>query len=111
MLTRVGAVDDVADAMSSFEVEMAETAAILSAASGESFVLLDEIGRGTSVVDGIGIACAVAQALVDGPDPPRTLFVSIIMSSMFLLRCTRISRQWLCKSSTVVNGDQLRRTG
>lgn len=76
VLTRVGAVDDVAADMSSFQVEMAETASILSAATGESLVLLDEIGRGTGVVDGIGVACAVAESLALRQDPPRTLFVT-----------------------------------
>lgn len=79
VLTRVGAVDDVADAMSSFQVEMAETAAILSSATEHSLVLLDEIGRGTGVVDGMGIACAVAEALArgkEGRNPAKTLFVT-----------------------------------
>jgi len=78
ILTRVGAVDDVTDAMSSFQVEMAETAHILRKATGHSLVLLDELGRGTDVVDGIGIACSVAETLSSGNSKgvPRTLFVT-----------------------------------
>lgn len=61
IFTRVGAVDDVSLGQSTFQVEMAETAAILSQATSQSLVLLDEIGRGTAVADGIAIAWAVAE--------------------------------------------------
>jgi DNA mismatch repair protein MutS len=65
IFTRVGAADDLASGQSTFMVEMAETAAILHHASHRSLVILDEIGRGTSTFDGLSIAWAVAEDLVD----------------------------------------------
>jgi DNA mismatch repair protein MutS len=63
--TRVGAVDDLAGGQSTFMVEMNETAQILNGATDRSLVLLDEVGRGTSTGDGVSIARAVAEHLVD----------------------------------------------
>lgn len=77
IFTRVGAVDDVARGQSTFQVEMAETACILSHATSSSLVLLDEIGRGTSTADGISIAWSVAEHLSQrGKTAPRTMFVT-----------------------------------
>jgi DNA mismatch repair protein MutS len=63
LFSRVGASDNLARGRSTFMVEMIETAAILSQASERSFVILDEVGRGTSTYDGLAIAWAVLEAI------------------------------------------------
>lgn len=77
VFTRVGAFDDLASGQSTFMVEMLELANILNNATAGSLVILDEIGRGTSTLDGCAIARAVVEFLhgkaVAGP---RTLFAT-----------------------------------
>ncbi|WP_273418316.1 DNA mismatch repair protein MutS, partial [Hyphomonas adhaerens] len=63
VFSRVGASDDLARGRSTFMVEMVETAAILTQATGRSFVILDEVGRGTSTWDGLAIAWAAVEHL------------------------------------------------
>ena len=61
--TRIGASDDLAGGRSTFMVEMSELAAILHGATHRSLVILDEVGRGTSTLDGLAIAQAALEHL------------------------------------------------
>ena len=75
LFSRVGAADDLARGRSTFMVEMTETAAILNQAGPRSLVVVDEIGRGTSTLDGLAIAWAVLEAL-HGQVRCRTVFAT-----------------------------------
>ncbi|MBR9825097.1 MAG: DNA mismatch repair protein MutS [Alphaproteobacteria bacterium] len=75
LYSRVGAADDLARGRSTFMAEMIETAAILNQATEKSFVILDEIGRGTATFDGLSIAWAAAEHL-HGVNACRALFAT-----------------------------------
>ena len=73
--TRIGAADNLARGRSTFMMEMIEAAAILNTASSNSFVVLDEIGRGTSTYDGLALAWAVIEYIHEHVQA-KTLFAT-----------------------------------
>lgn len=75
VFTRIGASDDLASGRSTFMVEMEETASILNNATSQSLVLMDEIGRGTSTIEGMAIARSVVEFLCTN-SRPLTLFAT-----------------------------------
>ncbi|MEL7040878.1 MAG: DNA mismatch repair protein MutS [Pseudomonadota bacterium] len=75
VFSRVGASDDLSRGRSTFMVEMVETAAILMQATDRSFVILDEVGRGTSTYDGLAIAWAAVEHL-HNVNQSRALFAT-----------------------------------
>lgn len=102
IFTRIGASDNLALGESTFAVEMIEAAQILNYATSRSLLLLDEIGRGTSTSDGLSIARAIVEFLVDPEGArPRTLFATHFHELTELQRllpgvknCTFAVREW-----------------
>jgi len=77
IFTRIGAQEDLAAGQSTFMVEMTETANILNNATPRSFIILDEIGRGTSTYDGLSIAWAAVEYIHNHPGlGTKTLFAT-----------------------------------
>lgn len=76
LFTRVGASDDLSSGKSTFMVEMSEVAKIISNATQNSLVILDEIGRGTSTFDGMSIAKSVAEYISSKEIGCKTLFAT-----------------------------------
>ncbi len=79
IFTRVGASDDLASGQSTFMVEMTEVANILRNATSDSLLVLDEIGRGTSTFDGLGIAWAVVEYISN----PRLLGAKTLFATHY----------------------------
>ena len=76
LFTRVGASDDLASGQSTFMLEMKEVAYILANATRRSFIIYDEIGRGTSTYDGMSIARAVAEYTASRKIGAKTMFAT-----------------------------------
>lgn len=77
IFTRIGAGDDLASGQSTFYIEMAEAANILRRATDRSLLLIDEIGRGTGTIDGLAIAQAICEYLLERETrAPMALFAT-----------------------------------
>lgn len=100
IFSRVGASDDLARGRSTFMVEMTETATILNQATPRSFVILDEIGRGTATFDGLSLAWACVEHLVH-VNRSRSLFathyheLTVLEKSLDEVSCYTVKiREW-----------------
>jgi DNA mismatch repair protein MutS len=99
LFSRVGASDDISSGRSTFMVEMVETAIILEQSTKRSFIILDEIGRGTATYDGVSLAFAISEFL--HAKKARTLFathyheLNILEGDLDHLKCLTIQiKEW-----------------
>ena len=99
LFSRVGASDDIASGRSTFMVEMVETAVILEQSTKKSFIILDEIGRGTATYDGVSLAFAISEFL--HKKGARTLFathyheLNVLEEDLEKLKCLTIQiKEW-----------------
>jgi len=76
IFTRVGASDDISRGVSTFMAEMFGSANIINNITKRSFIVLDEIGRGTSTFDGLALAWAILEYIHNSPISPKTLFAT-----------------------------------
>ncbi len=102
--TRIGAADDLANAQSTFMLEMTEAAAILHSATEHSLVLMDEIGRGTSTFDGLALASSIASHLHD-----KTRAFTLFATHYFELTALPVRHERACNLhvSAVESGDDI----
>ena len=104
LFTRIGASDDVAGGMSTFMVEMSETADILRQATERSLIVFDEVGRGTATYDGMSIAEALLEHVHDHIGA-RTLFATHYHELTVL--CDRLPRMFNLSAAVALHGGQL----
>jgi DNA mismatch repair protein MutS len=89
IFTRIGAGDDLASGQSTFYVEMAETATILRRATSRSLLLVDEVGRGTGTIDGLAIAQAISEYLLE-----RELHGPLVLFATHFHELVALAERW-----------------
>jgi DNA mismatch repair protein MutS len=89
IFTRIGAGDDLASGQSTFYIEMAEAATILRRATERSLLLIDEIGRGTGTVDGLAIAQAICEYLLE-----REAFGPLVLFATHFHELVALAQRW-----------------
>ena len=112
VFTRIGAADNLARGRSTFMVEMTEAAAILNTATSNSFVVLDEIGRGTSTYDGLSLAWAIIEHIHEHIRA-KTLFAThyfelTLLAEQIAYGAVNPRRSWHAFSDTTVRAYESR---